>query len=156
MLVKITRLFPLWALLLSVAAYFRPATFIGIGPYVAPLLMLIMFAMGVTLRLGDFKRVLSRPAPVAAATFLHYLIMPLTAWILAMLFRMPPDLSAGMVLVGSVGACRSRPRASPSTASAPRACRRSRWPRSRSSPTAPTSPSARALNPSRSTRCRAR
>lgn len=102
MLVKITRLFPLWALLLSVAAYFRPATFIGIGPYVAPLLMLIMFAMGVTLRLGDFKRVLSRPAPVAAATFLHYLIMPLTAWILAMLFRMPPDLSAGMVLVGSV------------------------------------------------------
>ncbi|WP_338628611.1 ketopantoate/pantoate/pantothenate transporter PanS [Yersinia intermedia] len=102
MLVKITRLFPLWALLLSVAAYFRPATFIGIGPYVATLLMLIMFAMGVTLRLGDFKRVLSRPAPVAAATFLHYLIMPLTAWILAMLFRMPPDLSAGMVLVGSV------------------------------------------------------
>ncbi|HDL7751705.1 ketopantoate/pantoate/pantothenate transporter PanS [Yersinia enterocolitica] len=102
MLAKITRLFPLWALLLSVAAYFRPTTFIGIGPYVAPLLMLIMFAMGVTLRLGDFKRVLSRPAPVAAATFLHYLIMPLTAWILAILFRMPPDLSAGMVLVGSV------------------------------------------------------
>lgn len=57
---------------------------------------------GVTLRLDDFKRVLSRPAPVAAATFLHYLIMPLTAWLLAMLFRMPPDLSAGMVLVGSV------------------------------------------------------
>ncbi|CFV36020.1 transporter%2C sodium/bile acid symporter family [Yersinia enterocolitica] len=102
MLAKITRLFPLWALLLSVAAYFRPTTFVGIGPYVGPLLMLIMFTMGVTLRLDDFKRVLSRPAPVAAATFLHYLIMPLTAWILAILFRMPPDLSAGMVLVGSV------------------------------------------------------
>ncbi|CNC99338.1 ketopantoate/pantoate/pantothenate transporter PanS [Yersinia pseudotuberculosis] len=102
MLVKITRLFPVWALLLSIAAYFRPTTFTAVGPYVGPLLMLIMFAMGVTLRLDDFKRVLSRPAPVAAATFLHYLIMPLTAWLLAMLFRMPPDLSAGMVLVGSV------------------------------------------------------
>ncbi|WP_033851046.1 ketopantoate/pantoate/pantothenate transporter PanS, partial [Yersinia wautersii] len=89
-------------LLLSIAAYFRPTTFTAVGPYVGPLLMLIMFAMGVTLRLDDFKRVLSRPAPVAAATFLHYLIMPLTAWLLAMLFRMPPDLSAGMVLVGSV------------------------------------------------------
>ena len=71
-------------------------------PYVSPLLMLIMFAMGVTLRLDDFKRVLARPGPVAAGIFLHYLIMPLAAWILAMLFRMPPDLSAGMVLVGSV------------------------------------------------------
>ncbi len=28
--------------------------------------------------------------------------MPLAAWLLALLFKMPPDLSAGMVLVGSV------------------------------------------------------
>ncbi|HHQ6582343.1 TPA: ketopantoate/pantoate/pantothenate transporter PanS [Serratia fonticola] len=102
MLAKITRLFPLWAVLLSIAAYYTPSTFTGISPYVSTLLMLIMFAMGVTLRLDDFKRVLSRPGPVAAGIFLHYLIMPLAAWLLAMLFRMPPDLSAGMVLVGSV------------------------------------------------------
>ena len=49
------------------------------SPYVSPLLMLIMFAMGVTLRLDDFKRVLARPGPVAAGIFLHYLIMPLAA-----------------------------------------------------------------------------
>ncbi|WON76645.1 ketopantoate/pantoate/pantothenate transporter PanS [Serratia sp. UGAL515B_01] len=102
MLAKITRLFPLWAVLLSIAAYYTPATFTGLSPYISPLLMLIMFAMGVTLRLEDFKRVLSRPGPVAAGIFLHYLIMPLAAWVLAILFRMPPDLSAGMVLVGSV------------------------------------------------------
>ena len=102
MLALLTRLFPLWAVLLAAAAYATPTTFTGIGPYVSPLLMLIMFAMGVTLRLDDFKRVLSRPAPVAAGIFLHYLIMPLAAWLLAMLFHMPPDLSAGMVLVGSV------------------------------------------------------
>lgn len=102
MLAKITRLFPLWAVLLSVVAYYTPTTFAPIGPYVSTLLMLIMFAMGVTLRFDDFKRVLSRPGPVAAGIFLHYLVMPLAAWLLAMLFRMPPDLSAGMVLVGSV------------------------------------------------------
>ncbi len=102
MLAKITRLFPLWAVLLSIAAYFSPGSFTPVGPYVSTLLMLIMFAMGVTLRLGDFKRVLSRPAPVIAATFLHYLVMPLAAWVLAKLFHMSPDLSAGMILVGSV------------------------------------------------------
>jgi len=102
MLAKITRLFPLWAVLLAVAAYYTPNTFTPIGPHVSTLLMLIMFAMGVTLEFGDFKRVLSRPAPVAAATFLHYLVMPLAAWLLAKLFHMPDDLAAGMILVGSV------------------------------------------------------
>jgi BASS family bile acid:Na+ symporter len=102
MLATITRLFPLWALLLSLLAYATPATFIPIGPWVSTLLMLIMFGMGVHLKLDDFRRVLSRPAPVAAGIFLHYLLMPLAAWLLAMLFRMPPDLAAGMVLVGSV------------------------------------------------------
>ncbi|EKY2016909.1 ketopantoate/pantoate/pantothenate transporter PanS [Cronobacter sakazakii] len=101
MLATLTRLFPLWALLLSVIAYYTPATFTPIGPWVSTLLMLIMFGMGVHLKLDDFKRVLSRPAPVAAGIFLHYLVMPLAAWLLAMLFHMPPDLSAGMVLVAS-------------------------------------------------------
>ncbi|MDI5349424.1 hypothetical protein MJL48_31160, partial [Salmonella enterica subsp. enterica serovar Kentucky] len=43
----------------------------------------IMFGMGVHLNVDDFKRVLSRPAPVAAGIFLHYLVMPLAAWLLA-------------------------------------------------------------------------
>ena len=102
MLSAITRLFPLWALLLSVLAYYTPSTFTPVGPWVTTLLMLIMFGMGVHLKIDDFKRVLSRPAPVAAGIFLHYLLMPLAAWVLAIVFKMPPDLSAGMVLVGSV------------------------------------------------------
>lgn len=51
MLALFTRLFPLWAVLLSISAYFTPTTFTGIGPYVSSLLMLIMFTMGVTLKL---------------------------------------------------------------------------------------------------------
>jgi BASS family bile acid:Na+ symporter len=102
MLTKITRLFPLWAVLLSVAAYYNPGRFTPIAPHVSTLLMLIMLGMGITLSFADFKRVLSRPAPVAAATFLHYLVMPLAAWLLAKLFHMPDDLAAGMILVGSV------------------------------------------------------
>lgn len=102
MLASITRLFPVWALLLSAAAYLSPTTFTPIGPYVTILLTLIMLTMGVTLTVDDFKRIVKRPAPVAAGIFLHYLVMPLAAWVIAKLLRMPPDLTAGMVLVGSV------------------------------------------------------
>lgn len=98
----ITRLFPVWALLVSAVAYLSPATFRPFGDAVTPLLALVMFAMGVTLRLADFRRVALRPAPVLAGLGLHYLIMPLAAWAIAHLLAMPPQVAAGMILVGSV------------------------------------------------------
>ncbi|APA84212.1 bile acid:sodium symporter family protein [Paraburkholderia sprentiae WSM5005] len=102
MLARITRLFPLWAVLVSVAAYCSPASFSGVAPHVTALLTIIMLAMGVTLSTADFLRVFTRPAPVIAGIVLHYLVMPLAAWGIAKALRMPPDLTAGMVLVGSV------------------------------------------------------
>jgi BASS family bile acid:Na+ symporter len=102
MLARVTRLFPLWAIIVSIAAYASPPTFTGVSPYVAPLLALVMFGMGVTLSLEDFRRVLTRPAPVLAGVALHYLVMPLAAWAIAKALHMPPQLTAGMVLVGSV------------------------------------------------------
>ncbi|WP_414444784.1 ketopantoate/pantoate/pantothenate transporter PanS [Burkholderia sp. 22PA0106] len=102
MLARVTRLFPLWAVLISLAAYFTPATFTPVAPHVTTLLTLIMLSMGVTLSIADFRRVFTRPAPVIAGIVLHYLVMPLAAWALAKILRMPPDLTAGMVLVGSV------------------------------------------------------
>jgi BASS family bile acid:Na+ symporter len=102
MLSRVTRLFPIWAVLISVAAYYSPASFTSVAPHVTTLLTLIMFTMGVTLSFADFRRVFTRPAPVIAGVALHYLVMPLAAWAIAKLLRMPPDLTTGMVLVGSV------------------------------------------------------
>ena len=102
MLAPITRLFPLWAVLVSLLAYFDPGLVAPIAPHVTTLLMIIMLSMGVTLSFADFQRVFTRPAPVAAGIFLHYLVMPLAAWAIARVLHMPPDLTAGMVLVGSV------------------------------------------------------
>ncbi|CAL8478217.1 bile acid:sodium symporter family protein [Caballeronia sp. S22] len=102
MLARITRLFPLWAVLVSVAAYSAPSSVTGIAPHVTTLLTVIMLSMGVTLSIDDFRRVFTRPAPVIAGIVLHYLVMPLAAWAIAKALRMPPDLTAGMVLVGSV------------------------------------------------------
>jgi BASS family bile acid:Na+ symporter len=102
MLARLTRFFPLWAVLVSVAAYRSPASVAAIGPHVTTLLTIIMLAMGVTLSFADFQRVFTRPAPVIAGIVLHYLVMPLAAWAIAKALRMPPDLTTGMVLVGSV------------------------------------------------------
>ena len=102
MLAPITRLFPLWAVLVSLFAYFNPELVAPVTPHVTTLLMVIMLAMGVTLSFADFQRVFTRPAPVLAGIVLHYLVMPLAAWVIAHALHMPPDLTAGMVLVGSV------------------------------------------------------
>ena len=98
----LTRLFPLWAVVFASAAYLFPAGFTPAVPYVTYLLALIMFAAGVTLRVADFRRVITRPGPVLAGLGLHYLIMPLAAWAIAHALGMPPELAAGMILVGSV------------------------------------------------------
>ncbi|QIQ20893.1 ketopantoate/pantoate/pantothenate transporter PanS [Zophobihabitans entericus] len=102
MLAKITRLFPLWAILFAAVAYFAPATFSPVRAYTAELLMFVMFTMGVTLSFGDFKRVFLRPKAVIFCTVLHYILMPVIALVLAKVFAMPMDLVVGMVLVGSV------------------------------------------------------
>ncbi len=102
MFAPLTRWFPLWAVLVSLVAYFAPGSVAGIAPHVTMLLMLIMLSMGVTLSFADFQRVFTRPAPVIAGIVLHYLVMPLAAWAIARALHMPPDLTAGMVLVGSV------------------------------------------------------
>lgn len=102
LLAWVTRLFPLWAIVVSLVAYLHPGVFLPAGAWIVPLLMLVMFGMGVTLSLDDFRRVLLRPLPVLTGTFLHYLVMPLAAWALTRAFAMPPDLAAGMILVGSV------------------------------------------------------
>ena len=101
-LISLTRLFPLWAILCAIVAYFSPNVFLPVSPYTSQLLMFVMFTMGVTLSIDDFKRVVTKPKAVIISTLLHYIVMPLTALILSKLFTMRPELLVGMVLVGSV------------------------------------------------------
>ncbi len=102
MLDIITRLFPVWAILISIPAYHTPLRFEGIVQHITSLLMLIMFTMGVSLSIDDFRRVFFRPLPVIAGVALQYSLMPLTTWLLAKLLHMPHELTTGMILVGCV------------------------------------------------------
>lgn len=102
MIKKITILFPLWAILFSIIAYLQPSLVIGFKSWIIPLLILIMFCMGITLKISDFKRVLKRPKIIALTVFLQFLIMPLSAFVISKLFNLSDELLVGMVLVGAV------------------------------------------------------
>ena len=64
------------------------------------LLGLVMFGMGLTLNLQDFKIVFSRPKDVTIGCLAQFTVMPLLAWTLARLFSLDEALALGVVLVG--------------------------------------------------------
>ncbi len=64
------------------------------------LLGVVMFGMGLTLNLTDFKIVFSRPKDVIIGCLAQFTIMPLLAWVLATVFRLDEALALGVVLVG--------------------------------------------------------
>ncbi len=101
MIDRATGLFPLWALLFSLLAYWQPGLFVGLKPAILPLLGIVMFGMGMTLTWGHFRSVLQRPAAVGLGVVLQYLVMPLAAWLIAEVLGLPPALMAGLVLVGA-------------------------------------------------------
>lgn len=101
MIHQVTRLFPVWALLLSLLAYLSPSLFAGMKPAIVPLLGVVMFGMGMTLTWDSFTEVLKRPAVIALGLLLQFLVMPLGAWLIAGLLGLPPYLMAGLVLVGA-------------------------------------------------------
>ncbi|MGD8630130.1 MAG: bile acid:sodium symporter family protein [Gammaproteobacteria bacterium] len=100
MIVRITALFPLWAVLGALLAWFVPDPFAACRPAILPLLGVVMFGMGAGLRVENFLAVLRRPTPVILGLGLQFLMMPLAGWLLALLAGLPPQLAAGVILVG--------------------------------------------------------
>ena len=85
----------------AVVAYAFPALTDGVSPSVInPLLGIIMFGMGMTLRAADFRVVFSRPKDVLIGCVAQFTVMPLLAWSLSRLFGLDEALTIGVVLVG--------------------------------------------------------
>ncbi|PID03091.1 sodium transporter [Sporosarcina sp. P2] len=94
--------FAFWVILVAVIAFLFPNPFLGLGAYITILLGVVMFGMGLTLRAVDFKIILTNPLPVIIGVAAQFIVMPLTAFALAYLLKLPPELAAGLVLLGSV------------------------------------------------------
>ena len=88
-------------LLCAVVALLLPELFSHVKPTVInPLLGVIMFGMGMTLRVEDFRIVFSRPKDVITGCLAQFTVMPLLAWLLARAFSLDEALTVGVVLVG--------------------------------------------------------
>jgi BASS family bile acid:Na+ symporter len=96
---RLINAFPLWIVLGSLLALFRPDWFIWFKPYISYGLMVIMLGMGLTLKADDFKRVLENPWYVGLAALLQYTVMPLLGWGIGLLFNLETGLAVGLILV---------------------------------------------------------
>ncbi len=65
------------------------------------LLMVVMFGMGLTMKLDDFKVVFTQPKDVLIGCLAQFTVMPLLAFSLGKIFGLEAGLLAGVILVGT-------------------------------------------------------
>ncbi|MHB9754893.1 bile acid:sodium symporter family protein [Streptomyces sp. BYX5S] len=92
--------FPVLVLVAGAWGLASPGTFAGWGTNVPYLLGVVMFCMGLTMTLDDFKGVARRPWAVGLGLVAHYVIMPGLGWAIAHALGLSPQLAAGVILVG--------------------------------------------------------
>jgi BASS family bile acid:Na+ symporter len=93
--------FPILAIIFSIFAARYPEFLIDSKPAIIPLLGVVMFAMGMTLSIEDFKRVLKSPRVIGLGLLLQYALMPLLAFIIGLMLALPTALMVGLILVGT-------------------------------------------------------
>ena len=87
--------------LVTVLALFVPCSFDWIGTTaITPMLGVVMFGMGLTLKPSDFKPVLMRPKDIIIGELAQFIVMPLVAWLLCKTMHLPAELALGVILVG--------------------------------------------------------
>ena len=64
-------------------------------------LAIIMFAVGITLVPTDFTRLVARPRAVIAGLLGQVIVLPGAAWALAIAWRLPPEMAAGLMIVAA-------------------------------------------------------
>ncbi|MFM6948491.1 MAG: bile acid:sodium symporter family protein [Aquirufa sp.] len=97
--------FSFWIIIVVGIALIYPQPFIGIGNIqfkilIIPLLQIIMFGMGSTMGMEDFQEILKSPKAVFLGVFFHFLIMPLVGFGITKMISFPPEIAAGIIMVG--------------------------------------------------------
>ncbi len=96
-----TRYFTIWVLVFGLVAYLAPAPFLALRSGMNWFFALTMFGIGVALDIDDFKRIVRQPWAVAAGSIAQFTIMPLGAFVLAKIMRLPDELAVGLILTGA-------------------------------------------------------
>ena len=89
----------------TISMYF-PQYFLKTGDFefkrlIVPLLQIIMFGMGSQMSVKDFAGVIKMPKGVIIGLICQFTIMPVIGISIASSFGFPPEIAAGIILVGS-------------------------------------------------------
>lgn len=100
--------FTAWIVVAVTAGMIYPGAFQNWGgvqlrnPWVMLLVIqMVMFGMGVQMSLHDFSGVMKSPRGVLVGIVCHFTIMPLIGYALTKVFSFPPEIAAGIILIGS-------------------------------------------------------
>ncbi|WP_425918983.1 bile acid:sodium symporter family protein [Acinetobacter sp. TSRC1-2] len=96
----IQKTFALWVVLFSGIALIVPEAFVWLKMYITWMLGIIMFGMGMTMTVDDFKGILQSPKAVVIGVVAQFVVMPGLAYLLCQLFQLPPEIAIGVILVG--------------------------------------------------------
>lgn len=96
----IQKTFALWVVLFAGIALIFPEAFVWLKAYIAWMLGIIMFGMGMTMTVDDFKGVVHSPKAVVIGVAAQFIVMPGLAYGLCQLFQLPPEIAIGVILVG--------------------------------------------------------
>jgi BASS family bile acid:Na+ symporter len=99
--------YTIWIFTAVAASMFYPQYFTSAGNFqfktmIVPLLQIIMFGMGSQMSLDDFTGVIKMPKGVIIGVSAHYIIMPIIAFGISRIFNFPPEIAAGIILIGCV------------------------------------------------------
>jgi bile acid:Na+ symporter, BASS family len=96
-----------WILTAVTFSLYYPGYFTGIGDFsfkllIVPLLQLIMFGVGTTMGYKDFGEIIRSPKAVIIGIICQFSIMPVVGFTIANTFSFPPEIAAGIILIGCV------------------------------------------------------
>lgn len=97
--------FTLIIIFAATIAMIFPRLFMRWGDYelknaIVPLLQLITFGVGCSMHFRDFSNLLKMPKGVLIGVACQYSIMPLVGFSIARIFNFPPEIAAGVILIG--------------------------------------------------------
>lgn len=96
----IQKTFALWVVLFAAIALILPEAFVWLKAYIPWMLGIIMLGMGMTMQLADFKAIAQTPKAVCIGVIAQFVVMPLLAYVLCLVFQLPAELAVGVILVG--------------------------------------------------------
>lgn len=100
--------FTAWIIAAVTASMICPAAFLHWGDFdlqnkwlILIVVQAVMFGMGTQMSIDDFKGVARTPRGVLVGIICHFSVMPLVGFGLTRLFHFPPEIAAGVILIGS-------------------------------------------------------